>query len=521
MSIYADKLLAFLRRLEELNPDIPERERRQAEEWAAQCVPAEDFAAVAATVERLIILYNAAPAMQVGQAVLREYFQALEDCAHRLIEAGQIRGGSAEETGTACTAVPALCRQSGGNALEHCMILNRADIPEALSNAADAFRRRVEVVDTVFGLGMDLLWRIDETSFQQWAVDYLARHEGRVNPEVMRDFLSVMRKCGVLRPELLERLFEWCGDFTLLEHWPVVTRHADRLLGRLAVERWCLRCGQPKTGPLAHLKLLVRGRRLGENELQKWLSATLLNFGEGVERFIALKLDDSPEGEAWRRTVLLSELRTLAALYPVIMVNCDHLLTEPDGAAKMAMAFLGIVGRGLREWEERIARTSEKAILRSFLYDLREGRKPTATIRRYTFGDDTAFQQICNQLDLVSQRFDSLAQRDAVIRKLAVYYASYRRGPLLGIEVAKRYRHLAKILHVDFLKQFLSDAEMVQLRRDGFLEALYNIAAVARRFLDRRRALEMNIEEIAAAQMEFIAETRHRRLAAIRQIMAV
>ena len=126
---------------------------------------------------------------------------------------------------------------------------------------------------------------------------------------------------------------------------------------------------------------------------------------------------------------------------------------------------------------------------------------------------------ICNELDLVSQRFDSLAQRDAVIRKLAVYYASYRRGPLLGVEVAKRYKHIARILHEDFLRQFLSAAELEALSQGGFLREMYGMAALAKRFLDHRRALEMTVEEMLASEIEFVTETRRKRLEAIRRLL--
>lgn len=517
----SEQILDFLTGLEDLNPDISGLEERRLEEWARQCLP-EDFELIARQVERLIELYQQAPTIRVGKAILREYFQALEDSAQRLLEQGEISAppaGAGDAGGAVYSHSLILYSRGAHSALDHCKILSQAQIPEPLSNAADSFRRRVEVVDTVFAIGLKVLWQIDDGRFQQWALSFLESHRGDLSPEVIRDLVLVLRQCDGLRKELVEWLLEWCGDFTLLEHWPLVTRHADRLLGRIAIEKWSRQCVHPRNGALAHLRLLAQTRRLTEYPLLHWLGATLQHFGEGVERFLALNLDDRPDGDAWRHTALLSELRTLASLYPVIMITCDHQLTEPDGAAKMAMAFLGIVGKGLREWEQRITALSEKMILRSFLYDLRENRKPTATIRRFTFGDDTAFNMICNELDLVSRRFDSLAQRDAVIRKLAVYYASYRRGPLLGVEVAKRYKHIARILHEDFLRQFLSAAELEALSQGGFLREMYGMAALAKRFLDHRRALEMTVEEMLASEIEFVTETRRKRLEAIRRLL--
>ncbi len=514
------QILDFLSGLELLNPDISHLQERQLSDWAQRCQPG-DFPTIADEVEKLITLYQDAPLMHVGQAVLHEYFLALEKSAQKLLAQGEISAPQSDESAQLHVYSQSLIRYSRNehNALDHCKILSRADIPETLSNAADSFRRRVEVVDTVFGIGLRVLWEIDEAQFQAWAIEYIAHHREGMSPELIRDLLLVMRKSPSLRNELQVQLLEWCGDFTLLEHWPLVTRYADRLLGRIALERWCERCTQPRNGALAHLKLMIQSNRADESSLLHWLSTTLQQFGEGVERFIALNLDDRPDGDAWRSTALLSELRTLSTLFPPIMIVCDHLLTEPDGAAKMAMAFLGIVGKGLQEWEQRIYALSEKMILRSFLYDLRERRKPTYTIRKFTFGDDSAFNMICNELDLVSQRFDSLAQRDRVIKKLAVYYASYRRGPLLGIEVAKRYKHIARILHADFLNQFFDSAEIGKLEENGFLAELYNMASLAKRFLDHRRALEMSVEEMLASEIEFVSETRKKRIAVMRSML--
>ena len=45
------------------------------------------------------------------------------------------------------------------------------------------------------------------------------------------------------------------------------------------------------------------------------------------------------------------------------------------------------------------------------------------------------------------------------------------------------------------------------------------MASLAKRFLDHRRALEMTVEEMVASEMEFVAETRARRLKYIRRYL--
>lgn len=507
-------LLERLRALEDMNPDLSAGEQREFYSLAA-AAPKSAFGPLAEEVERLLSIYQQGTIPRVGKAILQEYFQALEKTASQLLAAGEI-SAIPDVTGSKRSFSQSLVLYSTHDysALDRCRILNRAEIPEALSNAADSYRRRLEVVDTAFGIGFEVLYHLDPEQFQQWAVRYLDEHAGALEPEVIRDLLHTLRNSRTVIPQFQEWLIRWCADEALLEHWPLVTRYADRLLGRLALRAWKQTAGRPRNGSLAHLKLLAEQEMLDEKHLYLWLVNTLQNFGEGVERFMSL---DSETDEAWRHTALVRELHSLAITYRPILVVADLLLTLPDGAAKLAMAFLGIIGAGLDEWEKQIRLFSEKLIRRAFLLDLKEGRKPIETIRKYTFGDDVAFNLICNELDLVNQRFDSIAQREKIIRRLAVFYASYRRGPMLGVEVAKRYRHLARILHEDFLQNNLSREELAELQKDDFLHELYTMASLAKRFLDHRRALEMTVEEMIASEIEFTAQVRSRRLDAIRK----
>ena len=512
------RLLSILRRFEDLNPDISVAGQREINALARECPP-EAFPEVAAAVERLIELYQQTPTARVGEAILKEYFAAIDNSARQLAESGEITAVPREEVPKSFSTAMVLYTTANYGALDHVKILNRAEIPEPLSNAADSFRRRIEVVDTVFGIGFEALWNLDARQFEEWMVNYLERHQGNLSPEVIRDLLRVLAPSKSLSPRMLQWLLAWCADAALLEYWPLVTRFSDRLLGRIALRGWARQAGKPRNVSLAHLKLIVQGERMDDERLLAWLTNTLQNFGEGVERFIQLDRTIAPDEEAWVNTALRSELRTLSSTYVPILMLSDHLLSQPDGAAKLAMAFLGIIGKGLNEWEEQINALAQKIIRRAFLFDLREGRTPVETIRKFTFGDQVAFTLICNELELVSQQFGSVAQREVVVRKLAIYYASYRRAPMLGMEVARRYRHLARILHEDFLRQHLTDQEYSEVQAADFLHELSSMASLAKRFLDHRRALEMTVEEMVASEMEFVAETRARRLKYIRKYL--
>ena len=183
------------------------------------------------------------------------------------------------------------------------------------------------------------------------------------------------------------------------------------------------------------------------------------------------------------------------------------------------MALLGLVGKGLQDWEDKVLRLSEKIVHRTFLYDLKERRKPLETIHRLTFGDQVAFNLACSELDLVSGSFDSLAQRDKVTAFLATFYASYRRGPLLAAEVARRYRYLMRILHEDYIGNILAPDQMQTFLSSGILREISGIISAARQFLDRRRALQSSLEEMVASELEFVQQVRQRRLALIRNLL--
>ncbi|MCQ2396251.1 MAG: hypothetical protein MJ106_00955 [Lentisphaeria bacterium] len=512
------ELLERLRDLEKLNPDLSGVEQYRLDALAQHCESAS-FGVVAEQVRKLIDIYLDAPTIRVGKAILKEYFGALERTAKNLLEAGEINAVHSRESDASFSKALVLYSTFDYDALDRCKILNRAEIPETLSNAADAYRRRLEVVDTVFGIGFRVLWNLDQTLFQDWSLKYLDETSGNLSPEVIRDMIWVLRNSKEIQPGVLEWLLRWCGDEALLEHWPLVVRYADRLLDRLALEKWRLSNAKPRNGSVAYLRLLTQRGNIEESRLMAWLVNTLQNFGGSIERFISLDREISASEEAWVHSALVAELRNLESIYQPVIVLSDHLLAEPDGAAKLAMAFLGVVGQGLKDWEERMREFSERVIRRAFLVDLKEGRTPVETIRRYTFGDEKAFAIICNELDLVSQQFDSLKQREIVVRKLSVFYSSYRRAPLLGQEVARRYRHFARILHEDFLSTHLTQEEFAAFEKSGFIHELYSMGSRAKRFLDHRRALEMTVEEMVASQMEFIAETRARRLTMLRRLM--
>ena len=64
-----------------------------------------------------------------------------------------------------------------------------------------------------------------------------------------------------------------------------------------------------------------------------------------------------------------------------------------------------------------------------------------------------------------------------------------------------------------------AEAEYAEVQNADFLHELSSMASLAKRFLDHRRALEMTVEEMVASELEFVAETRARRLKFIRRFL--
>jgi hypothetical protein len=141
------------------------------------------------------------------------------------------------------------------------------------------------------------------------------------------------------------------------------------------------------------------------------------------------------------------------------------------------------------------------------------------TIDRLTFGDSHAYFRAYAELDLVSERFDSLDQREKVIELLAPYYASYRQPALLAAETTRRYRKLRWLLHEDYLTRVLDSEQMAQVREMEWVWELGAVAGEARRFLGRQRDLSLSVESMIASKIEFEESMRSRRLRAIRRML--
>ncbi len=513
------ELQMYLRRLEKLNPDFSVSERARIYTLAS-LLGESAFDWCVDQFERLLALYQNSPVKHYGKATLQEYFEELELNAKLLTAAGEITPlpDSSEQSRQPLSSDLVPYSGQAFSILDRCKLLNRAEIAQPLTRAVDAFRRRLEVVDTVLELALQVLWLQSPKRTEEWILLYLQANDGNQDPDLVRDILRVTANSQNLSREFLAWVEIWAADEGLQEYWPSVTTGADKMLCAYALRGW-RRKYSARSRALAHLHLLVERNSLDDETLMKWLSNALENFGECVQRFMALEVDKDDSDRQWLPTALYLELKQLCALYRPVLIVADQILRQPSGASRLAMAFLGLVGKSFDAWEERILKLAEKVILRSFLYGLKNGRSPVETIHKLTFGDQASFNFACSQLDLLSQQFDSMQQRDRVVEFLSTFYASYRRPQLLSIEVAKRYRNMMRMLHEDYISNILTTEHLQDLQKNGVLREISAMAAAARHFLDRRRALQTSLEEMVASEMEFVQETRTRRLAVVREML--
>lgn len=511
-----EELLQMLIKLENLNPDLTQTEINRLIHLA-QNVGSEFFDEAATHAMKLAEMYLHSDVKSVGSEIMKEYFNLLEEGAKKLEASGEIAKAIPESTESTSFST-ALVPKAKNEALDYCKILNRSVVPKALVKAADAFRRRNEVVDTVFDIALKVLWNIDRQKTISWIVALYNEKDGNLDPDIVRDTLSTALLYGnILPPEFTAWAIKFAADMNLLEYWPNVTRHADRLLCKNAIHAW-FACNPPKSALLSQLRLYSSSNRTDDDTLLNWSKRSLDNIGKFVQRFMAI--EKAEVDEKWRSVSIVSEIRRIADIFEPVLIVSDQIMGLPDGVTQLAMAFMGLAGESRDKWEEYLLKYSERAVKLMFLLDMKAKKKPLDTIKKLTFGDDAAYRLAYSELDLASENFDSPAQRDKITKFLAVFYASYRRQQILGYEIAKRYKSLMKLLHDDFLSQALNDEQLRQIHDLDIIPEITSIAAEARKYLAKRKADENTLEQMLAAKIEFERFVRQKRIAIIRKLLA-
>ena len=506
------QLLAKLEPLLALNPDTARLLRGELLALAA-AVGTDGFAEVARFAGRLVEAYEASPWKQAEAAALRNYFAQLDDATRRLGSGGSAGAEPAgEEAGGPTASSVGLVPAHFFSGLEWCRLHAQAGIPDRVLAAVEAARNRNRWVETVLETMFLVLRDVDRDQAMAWQLDFLAARRGRLDPDVLRDLLAVWETSGELPGAAVEWLLEWSADEMLERLWPVVVGRADQLLRRRALRRWGCACETRHTS-VAYLRQRARDGRLEEAALERWLNAGLSEIEERVQFFTSLSAEDvaADSGGEWRRAALFREVQALVAYFVPVLLLADLLLRVPGGANRFALAFFGLGRSGEKGWRKRLEGLAERAIRRLFLAGLRSGERPADTIQKLCFGDAALCGKLLPALDFATGQFDSPAQRDMVVRRLATHYLNLRGHNLLATEIQRRYRSLMRVLHPDSLGRLLAAEQIAELGDPGVLTEMMAVATAAKRFVERRRDLAQSVEERVAADIEFTCEVRKRR----------
>ena len=497
------QLLQKLELLLSLNPDTARMQRAELLAMAS-AVSTAGFAEVAQFAGRLVDAYEASPWKQAEAAALRNYFAQLEGATKRL--------GPGVADPDLTTSSVGLVSAHFFSGLEWCQLHAQAGIPDRVLTAVAAAQNRNRWVETVLETMFQVLREVDPEKTMAWLLDFLAAHRGRLDPDVLRDLLAVWETSGELPVAAVDWLLEWSADEMLERQWPVVVGRADQLLRCRALRRWGRERETCHTA-VAYLRKRARDGRLEEAALERWLNAGLLEIEERVQFFTGLSTEElaSATGGEWRRAALFREVQALVAYFEPVLLLADILLRVPGGANRFALAFFGLGRTGERAWRKRLEDLAERAVRRLFLAGLRSGERPADTIRKLCFGDAALCEKLLTALDFATAQFDSPAQRDMVVSRLATHYMNLREHNLLATEIQRRYRCLMRVLHPDSLGRLLTPAQIAALGDIGLFTEMMAVATAAKRFVERRRDLAQSVEERVAADIEFTREVRKRR----------
>ncbi len=521
------RLWQLLERFRALNPLTASMVEDEVFALAGELGPAQ-FPRLVRFVEDVLAHYLDSPVKREEREVLREYYYFLDRLAVKLIGPGDATPAAVAVPGAPAPPPPppvvALVPESLFTSLQWCTLTSIQDVPIDVERAVDAAKRRNFLVDSVLEPLFRLLLLVDRERAFAWQLELCSRRDRPIDPDVARDLLRAWDREPTLPDAVLHRVLAWSEDVKTFRHWPAVTQEADRLLHRHSLLR-LVAAAPLRTG------LGQRLRRLAPfdqpDKLRLWLAAAVQQMGRSVEFFCdqAERLTGEAGGsgvggQEWRRAALFQELVWLEQMVPPLLLLSDLMLLAPTGAYDFAMAVFGFTHEAKRGWEDVLTNQCRRAIRRAFVADLKYGRPVTETIRRLCFGDQAFEREMHQELDVLKETFDSVGQREIVVDKLAVIYASYREAGLLATELGRRYRRLMRVLHEDNLRRVLGPEQMRELPRLGHvLVDLATIAADSRRYLSMRRALDKQIAEIVAADLDYTQTIRSLRATYIRRLL--
>lgn len=507
------RLLALLEQLQTHNPELAERLEPALTAAAAE-VPADAIAALLPVADRLVRGFLDSAVKRATRDILSEFLYFVHRGARRALPDRPAASTLDEPVDTV-----ALVPRDRYSPRQWLRVRSAAGTPPEIVTAVEAAQRRNQLTRSVLEPLFRTLLMVDRDAALRWQLDLCG--DGPVDPDVARDILRSWWSLDRLPPEATRQTLAWSSDVRVGRHWPQVAAEADRLLRRETLRNWLARSDRGNQ-LIRHLKLLDPFDDTDRmvRWFQRGMDHTATSVGGLAAQAEAVARAASAAEADWRREAVLQELRTLQTMLPPLMMLADVFLSSPNGALGFAMAMFGFTRARKRSWQAALEQQSRELVRRGFLTDLKRGRKPVESIRRLCFGDLDLVRAAEAELDLLSQDFDSITQREKVVVLLAPTYASFREPQLLAAELGRRYRRLMRVLHEDRLRIVLAhrfdDAAAT-------MQALTELAALlseSRRLLAVHRHLALPADEVVAAEYEFVQRMRETRVAFLRQFLA-
>ena len=504
-----------------LNPYRNDIDSHEIVELASR-VPASSFDYFREQTERLIDSFLCAQWKENERQVVEKYIQAVENSHKALQEqSADDQQTESDESQQEVSASVALVSSSIKQPAEWYRAIANADLPQPLVKAVDAAVERNRLVESVIEIAFNSLHAIDHQAMLDWELNYLENNRGDLDPDLLRDMLKAWRKINENSRTAIEWAKTWSGNENLRQQWPAITEEADLLLREAALNQW-LDKQSPNLNAIVLLKRIQNKSNVSEQTYWRWIEAAIADTGREIRRFVNLSSATSKEDEEQARQIsatLVHRLQALDKLFTILLIMSDLLPKIPEGAYRLALSFFGISYSELQNWRNKLRDNAAEVIRKLFLEDLKNQRSPLDTIGRFTYGDQPLCQHLANHLDILTKHFTSMEDRDEVAEVLGANYASARESEFLGKVLSKRYRHLMSALHEDNLRRLLSEEQYQQVQNCQTLFDAFALAAEARRYLNRYRALNLPLEELLAAEKEFLKHVRNLRARLISQII--
>ena len=513
------RLIELFDIIRSLNPDRVQSIESELLELA-KCEPPSVFEDAIRFVNQIIASYKHSPIKQAQQQLFTQYFNLVEKHERiKLISGDEERSAKNRiETTQAFALVP----QQDYDSLEWFQRLASIQISSPLSAAIDAAQRRNILQNTVFETLFRFIQTLDRQRAFQWQLSLCCSKDELIDPDIARDLLRAWQVESELPKNVLRQVLDWSNNEQQHRHWPKIIQEADRLLRRHSLTAWKHKM------PLgsAHMETL-KGMTPFKDEvsLLSWVHQSLNALGDSVDHFIRLaEKHHRVCPDKWRRFLLHRELEMVYELIDPFLLLSDLLFNSPDAASTLAYAIFAIHPERKEQWQEELAVNCKRIIRQAFLKDLKQGRKPLATISRFCLGDKEFTTEIHQQLDGVTEDFSSLEQREHIEGRLAIIYSSYLFQIMLQKEVIRRYHRMMQLLHHDNLQRLFgpsSSFARIEKQLGTTLLELSTIASESRKYLHIRQRLEKENEEIIAAELAFIKHIRKLRSQRIRGLLAL